>query len=477
MRICALILALAAGTLLSAPASARDSETQSSKQVPQQSADKVKELQKERIATLKTVAEMETWLHKKGMASPEAVVEARVLVCEAELIAAEKDSDRITLLQNLVEVLKEHEELAKARKMAAEGTEVSVLKVKARRLEAEIRLEQARAGAQAQAQNAEPQHQRIVVTSPQAKDVVITQQFIGQLNSRRHIAVRSLQSGYLEEIDIKEGQAVKHEDVMFKVAPLLFKAKLDAEMAEVQIAELNLKNAERLFQNKVVSEDEVALVKAKLTSAQAKAKLAQAELDLTVVRAPFDGIVDRLQQQQGSLVTEREILTTLCDNSEMWVYFNVPQSCYFEYITNPANDDAKDVELVLADGRKVPQRGKLAAVEAQFDKETGTIPFRADFPNPDGRLRHGMTGNVLLHRTLSNAVVIPQRATFEIADKRYVYLVDKEGVAHRREIVIQHEQADDFVIEKGLQATDKIVLEGLGQIHDGEKLEYELRRP
>jgi membrane fusion protein (multidrug efflux system) len=102
---------------------------------------------------------------------------------------------------------------------------------------------------------------------------------------------------------------------------------------------------------------------------------------------------------------------------------------------------------------------------------------RADFQNPSGLLRHGQTGNVLINRTLKNALVIPQRATFEILDKRYVYVVDEDHVVHQRAIVIQNELDDIFVIKSGLDVNDKIVLEGVRQVHDGEKSEYEFREP
>jgi hypothetical protein len=147
MRIHALILAVAAGTLLLAAAGAQDGGSQPSKQA---AAGRVKELQQERIATLKAMVEVQTALHKIAKASPEDVLEARGLVCEAELDAAEKESDRIAILKNLVEVLKDLEETAKARKRSAEGTEAAVLKAKARRLEAEIRLERVRAQSQGQ---------------------------------------------------------------------------------------------------------------------------------------------------------------------------------------------------------------------------------------------------------------------------------------------------------------------------------------
>ena len=132
---------------------------------------------------------------------------------------------------------------------------------------------------------------------------------------------------------------------------------------------------------------------------------------------------------------------------------------------------------MLANGSKFQQTGKIGAIEANFNNETGNIPFRADFPNPDRLLRHGQTGTVLIHRTLKNAIVIPQRATFEILDKRYVYVVDEDDVVHQREITIQNELEDIFVIKSGLDVNDKIVLEGVRQVRDGEKVEYEFRKP
>jgi membrane fusion protein (multidrug efflux system) len=329
------------------------------------------------------------------------------------------------------------------------------------------------------------EHHKIVVTSSLAKDVILTQQYVCQIRSQRHIEVRALTEGYLEEIPVKEGQAVKTGEVMFKVMPALYKAKLDAEAAEARLARLELDNTKRLFEQKVVSNQEVALYEAKLAKAQAKAAQAEAELNFTSVKAPFNGIIDRLEQQQGSLVKKEDLLTTLSDNSVMWVYFNVPEARYLEYKARQGlgrvNSQQLElvnsrIELVLADGSKFEySAGNTVTIEGKFNNETGNIPFRADFPNPNGLLRHGQTGNVLIHQTLNKALVIPQRATFEILDKRYVYVVGKDNVVHQREIAIQHELDDIFVIKKGLEAGDKIVLEGVRQVRDGEKVEYEVR--
>jgi membrane fusion protein (multidrug efflux system) len=327
---------------------------------------------------------------------------------------------------------------------------------------------------------------KVVVTGPRTTDVAVTQQYPGLLRARRHIDVQSLTTGYLEEVPVKEGQAVKKGDVLFKVVPVLYKAKLDAELAEVQLAKLELNNARKLFEQKVVSQQEVTLSEAKLAKAQAKAKLAETELNFTAVRAPFDGLLGRLEKQGGSLVTEKDALTTLSDNSVMWVYFTVSEARYLEYKAregkgkDPSRLELADsrIELVLADGRTFDQTaGNVVTVDGKFNSETGTILFRADFQNPDRLLRHGQTGTVSIRRAVKNATVIPQRATFEVLDRRYVYVVGKDDVVRQREVAVGHEVDDVFVIKKGLDVTDKIVLEGVQQLRDGDKVDYEFRKP
>lgn len=308
-----------------------------------------------------------------------------------------------------------------------------------------------------------------MIGSPEVKNVPITDQYVGQIQAQRHIRIRALQKGYLETVPVKEGQVVRKGELVFKIVPELYKARLDAELAEVRVVELELQNAERSFQNKVVGANEVNLIKSKVDKARAKAELVRAELNFTEIRSPFDGLIDRLHEQQGSLIEEGETLTTLSDNHSMWVYFNVPEARYLDLAVTGKEKEGK-VELVLANGNKFKESGKISAFEAKFDNDTGTIPFRADFPNPDGRLRHGMTGTVLIHRMLNHAVVIPQRASFEVLDKRYVYVVDKQDVAHRREIVVRSEFDDSFVIGRGVGAEDQIIVEGTQQVRDGEKV-------
>ena len=265
---------------------------------------------------------------------------------------------------------------------------------------------------------------------------------------------------------------------MFTILPVLYKAKYDAEKAEADLAALELKNTERLYKDKVVSFNEVQLFQAKLAKAKAKMKLAEAELNFTSIKAPFDGIVDRLHEREGSLIKEGDVLTTLSDNAVMWVYFNVPEARYLDYMSGQKEGkQSPSIELVLANGKSFAYSGRIGAIEAKFNNETGNIPFRADFPNPKRLLRHGQTGVVKIRRTVEHAIVIPQQATFEVLDKRYVYVVDKEGVAHQREIGIQNELDDIFVVKKGLDVNDRIVLDGVRQVQDGHKVEAEYRSP
>ncbi len=318
---------------------------------------------------------------------------------------------------------------------------------------------------------------KIVATTPQSKPVTITQRYVCQIRSQRHIEVCALERGYLEEVKVKEGQLVKAGEELFTIIPVLYQTKLDAENAEARVAEMEWKFSKTLFQKKVISENETMLLEAKMAKAKAKASQAEAELAFTKVKAPYDGIIDRLKHQHGSLVEEGAKLTTLSDNSVMWVYFNLPEKDYLEYMTDLSKHKELKIELELAGEKKFNHLGTINAIEAEFNNENGNILFRADFQNPDRLLRHGQTGTLLISHVENDNIVIPQRAVFEILQKRYVYVVDKDHVAHQQEIDVKNEMEDLYVIKNGLGVKDTIVLEGILQVRDGEKVEFEDRKP
>jgi membrane fusion protein (multidrug efflux system) len=318
---------------------------------------------------------------------------------------------------------------------------------------------------------------RVVVTSPKVMDVTLTQQYVCQIHSHRHIRLRALEKGFLREIRVKDGQTVKAGDVLFQIDPVLADQRLAVLVAERESAQIKYDNTKKLFDDKVASEDELKRAEAELRKAQAKVDLLKAKWEFARVKAPFGGIIERLEQQEGSLVEEGDVLTSLSDNSVMWVYFNVPESRYLEYMAHRKEREQDRVELRLGSGAKFPHPGKIGAIQADFNSQTGNIPFRADFPNPDRLLRHGQVGTILIHQKLRGATVIPMRATFEVSDKRYVYVVGKDNVARQREIVVQYETDDLFVIKKGVDTADRIVLVGVRQVHDGEKVNYAYRSP
>lgn len=224
------------------------------------------------------------------------------------------------------------------------------------------------------------------------------------------------------------------------------------------------------------------MAEAERDRARAENDLADAEFRFTNIIAPFDGIMDRQYVQEGSLVEAGDMLTTVSDNSMMWVYFNVPEADYLHFraipeATDPANPQSLRIpevriELRLANGELFDQTAaETLTIESTFDNATGNIQFRADFANPTGLLRHGQTGTLVINETLHDVLVIPQRAVFDILDKQYVFVVDSDGVVHQREIAVSEESDDVFVIGQGLAASDRIVLEGVRQVHDGERIE------
>ncbi len=317
---------------------------------------------------------------------------------------------------------------------------------------------------------------KIIVTSPIREDVVSTREYVCQIHAWRHIEVCALEGGYLEAIDVKEGQLVTKGERLFKILPILYQAKLAADNAHADLMRIKRDNTKRLFEKNIVAKPEVDLANAELAEAEADVKLAQAEMDFADVKAPFGGIVDRQHEQLGSLIDEGEVLTTLSDNSLLWVYFNVPERDYFEYEASTYKNELT-VELKLANHEMFSEEGKIGAIEADFNNETGNISFRADFDNPNRLLRHGQTGKIMLSHVVKGAIVIPQRATYEILAKKYAYVVDKDNIIRQRDITIEREKDDIYVISDGLDVNDKIVFEGVRQVRPGDKVEYEYKAP
>lgn len=316
-----------------------------------------------------------------------------------------------------------------------------------------------------------------VVTSPISMDTSLVKEYVCQIHSIRHIEVRAMEKGYLQKIFVDEGEAVQPGQRLFQILPTLYEAEYQKAEAEINFAKIEYENTKQLADSNVVAPNELAMAKAKLDKARAELALAQAHLQFTDIRAPFGGIIDRLQVRIGSLVDEGELLTSLSDNSHMWVYFNVPEVEYLDYKEKVASDSTLHVELIMANGKAFKHPGIVETIQADFNNETGNIAFRATFQNPEGLLRHGETGNIQMRVPLENALIIPQKATFEILEKKYVFVVDKDNAVRTREITVSAEMEDLYAVSNGLDGSEKILLEGLRKVKDNDEIKFEYHAP
>lgn len=324
------------------------------------------------------------------------------------------------------------------------------------------------------------------VVRPVILDTTYNVDYISDIHSHRNVEIRARVKGYLEQIFVDEGNFVKKGQILFrtsshefKVELLKAKAKLKNAVAEAKAADLQLQNAKMLFEKNVVSRTELELAESKLAAFNAMIEEAQSEqesalikLSFTEIRAPFDGIIDRIPNKVGSLIDEGMLLTTLSDNSSIYAYFNVSEKEYLDFSTKiTSNANSKEVFLILANGVKYPFSGFVETIDGEFNKTTGSIAFRAKFPNPDRLLKHGASGKIRTVQEVKNAMVIPQKSTFEIQDRNYVYVVNSENKIQTKSFVPKIRIPHLYIIESGLSTNDFILYEGIQDVKEGMKVQ------
>lgn len=315
------------------------------------------------------------------------------------------------------------------------------------------------------------------VTSAVKMDTVVTKEYVAQIQSLKNIEIRAQEKGFLEKIFVDEGQYVQAGQTLFRIMPQIYQAELMKAQAEVEQAKIELQNSSTLASNNIVSKNERAMSKAKLDAANAEAKLAQIHLNFTTIKAPFSGFINRIPLKLGSLIDEGDLLTSLSDNTGIYAYFNVSEPEYINYQTHSAERGNNQVSLVMANGEPLPVKGTIANIEGEFDNETGNIAFRAKFPNPNQLLRNGETGKVQMTVPLKNALIIPQKATYEIQDQIYVFVVDKNGKVSSKNIKVAYSLPDTYVVSEGLTENDKFLLEGVQKVKDDQKVETKFQDP
>lgn len=323
----------------------------------------------------------------------------------------------------------------------------------------------------------------IPVLKLEAQDTSLTNDYVADMQAIKNVEVRSRMHGFIDRALVDEGQQVKQGQLLFQLNDREYaislnraKANLASALSAASIAEVELERIKTLVDKKVISPSEMSLGEAKLSEAESRIKTAKAMIDdanqkLTYarVRAPFSGRIDRLPLKAGSLVEEGALLTTVSDTRQMYAYFDVSENEYLQFVRNGKGrfDHDKETTLILSDGSIYPVKGKIQTHENAFSDNTGSIAFRAMFNNPGHILKHGVSGKIRLNSRLTGCVLVPQKSVFEIQDKSYVFVLDKNNTVKMRSFVPKLSLSGYYVVGSGLKPGEVIVYEGVQELRDG----------
>lgn len=315
------------------------------------------------------------------------------------------------------------------------------------------------------------------------KDTVLQSYYVSDIQAVKNVEIRARVQGFLEKIFVDEGKEVRKGQPLFQINDLEFrtelaraKANVSSAQAEAKAAELEVDRTRILVEKNVISKTEYDLASSKLKAAKAKIdealsfqQTAETKLSYTFVRAPFDGILNRIPLKIGSLIDPGALLTTISDIHQVYAYFNISENEYLQYrkALSKGQEENKAIHLILADGTSYAYPGKIETIDGEFNDNTGAISFRASFPNPNKLLKHGASGKVRLNSKVENAIIIPQKSSFEIQDKNFVFVVDEKNRVKTRVFTTVKRVAQFYIVEDGLKPGEKIVYEGLQSIKDG----------
>lgn len=330
-------------------------------------------------------------------------------------------------------------------------------------------------------------NETFLTTSPIVLDTSYTTEYAADIHSLQNVEIRTKVKGHLESIYVDEGSSVSAGQLLFNINKEAFQlellkaqANLKSAIAELKIQQLELENVKKLYDKNIVSKTELDKVNALIDAANAKIEEAKSEeqvaklhLSYAEIRAPFAGIIDRIPFKKGSMIDEGSLLTTISNNKEVFAYFNVSEKEYLNIRSQKASIEKNKITLLLANNQPHQYKGTIETIDGEFDKNTGNIAFRAKFANPDILLRHGSSGKVQLINELDKALVIPQKSTFEIQDKYYVYVIDATNTVEAKNIVVKQSLPHLYVIENNLSPKDIIVFEGVQNVKDGDQIKGE----
>lgn len=312
------------------------------------------------------------------------------------------------------------------------------------------------------------------------------------IKGMQDIEIRPKVSGYLVKLLVDEGATVRKGQPLFLIDSEQYRATVKAAKAQIRVCRANIAtqkltvdNKRMLFKQNIISsydlkmaENTLASYEAQLAAAEAQLQSAQDNLRWCTVTSPADGVVGSIPYRVGSLVSGQsaEALTTVSNISKMYVYFSMTEKQLLALTreaggVNAAIKKMPAVSLVLSDGTTYSQSGTISTVSGVIDLSTGSVQMRATFDNAQHILRSGGTGSILIPTHASDAIMVPQSATFDVQDKKFVYVVNADKTVATREItVLPQNNGQTYVVASGLRAGERIVVDGVNQLKNGQKI-------
>ena len=312
------------------------------------------------------------------------------------------------------------------------------------------------------------------------------------IKGMQDIEIRPKVSGYLVKLLVDEGATVRKGQPLFLIDSEQYRATVKAAKAQIRVCRANIAtqkltvdNKRMLFKQNIISsydlkmaENTLASYEAQLAAAEAQLQSAQGNLRWCTVTSPADGVVGSIPYRVGSLVSGQsaEALTTVSNISKMYVYFSMTEKQLLALTreaggVNAAIKKMPAVSLVLSDGTTYSQSGTISTVSGVIDPSTGSVQMRATFDNAQHILRSGGTGSILIPTHASDAIMVPQSATFDVQDKKFVYVVNADKTVATREItVLPQNNGQTYVVASGLRVGERIVVDGVNQLKNGQKI-------
>ncbi len=329
----------------------------------------------------------------------------------------------------------------------------------------------------------------LAVITVSESDAELNTAYPATLRGKNDVEIRPQISGFLTQVHVREGQHVSAGQVLFTIDQVQLQAAVDAAKAAVEVAQANVNTAQtNATNNKILldkniiaptayqtSVDALNAAKAQLHQAQANLTSSQKNLSYSVVKAPSAGVVGTIDFKEGSLVSPSTLLTVLSDNQGMEAYFSMTEKEVLALTdngsrsVNSAIESLPPVQLRLANGEMYGHDGRIISISGVLDQTTGAALVKAAFPNPDGMLRSGNTGTVLLPNIQNGIIQIPQAATYDLQDMKFCYVLGDSAKVHSTPIQVSSvDDGKNYIVTSGLKPGDVVVVEGVGiNVKDG----------